>query len=378
MGAGKLNTLAGVRLFLSGDIMTGRGIDQILPHPGDPRLHEPYIRSALGYVDLAEQVTGRFHHPVDFDYVWGDALAAFDLLQPAARIVNLETAVTVSDDAWPGKNIHYRMHPANTPCLRTAHVDCCVLANNHVLDWGYAGLRETLDTLHAAGIHTAGAGANQSEAAAPAVLPLPTGARVLVFAFGAESAGVRADWAATDTRAGVSLLDDLSMTTIKRIADRVHAAKCAADISIASLHWGSNWGYDIDVRQRDFAHGLVDHAGIDIVHGHSSHHPRGIEVYHGKLILYGCGDLINDYEGISGYESLRSDLACMYFPTVDRTNGRLQQLMMIPMQVRHLRLHHASDEDSSWLAQRLSDAGAELGTHVHVQAKRQLLLEWNG
>ena len=46
-----------------------------------------------------------------------------------------------------------------------------------------------------------------------------------------------------------------------------------------------------------FAHRLID-AGVDVVHGHSSHHPRPIEVYRGKLILYGCGDTIDDYEGI--------------------------------------------------------------------------------
>ena len=40
-------------------------------------------------------------------------------------------------------------------------------------------------------------------------------------------------------------------------------------------------------------------AGVDLVHGHSSHHAKGAEVYRGKLILYGCGDLISDYEGIS-------------------------------------------------------------------------------
>jgi len=47
---------------------------------------------------------------------------------------------------------------------------------------------------------------------------------------------------------------------------------------------------------------------VDIVHGHSSHHVKGIEVHRGKLILYGCGDFIDDYEGIKGYEAFRDDL----------------------------------------------------------------------
>lgn len=45
-------------------------------------------------------------------------------------------------------------------------------------------------------------------------------------------------------------------------------------------------------------------AGVDVVHGHSSHHAKGAEVYRGKLILYGAGDLISDYEGISVRQQL--------------------------------------------------------------------------
>jgi poly-gamma-glutamate synthesis protein (capsule biosynthesis protein) len=134
-----------VTLFLCGDVTTGRGIDQILPHPGEPQLFETCMRSALGYVELAERASGPISRPVDFAYIWGDALATLERLRPDVRIVNLETAVTVADDAWPGKRIHYRMHPGNLPCLTAAKIDCCVLANNHVMDWGRGGLVETLD-----------------------------------------------------------------------------------------------------------------------------------------------------------------------------------------------------------------------------------------
>jgi len=113
--AGQIPGLSTVRLFLCGDVMTGRGIDQILPHPSQQHLFEPYLRSALGYVKLAEQVTGPMRRPVDFAYIWGDTLAELNRVQPDARIVNLETAITRSEDAWPDKGIHYRMHPANIP-----------------------------------------------------------------------------------------------------------------------------------------------------------------------------------------------------------------------------------------------------------------------
>ena len=85
--------------------MTGRGIDQILPYPSAPQLYEPYVDSALEYVALAEHAGGPVARPVEPAYVWGDALAELARAQPQARIVNLETAVTTSEDAWPAKGI---------------------------------------------------------------------------------------------------------------------------------------------------------------------------------------------------------------------------------------------------------------------------------
>ena len=140
-----------VTLFVCGDVMTGRGIDQILPDPSAPELQESCVRDAREYVALAEQVNGPLARPVDFRYIWGDALAELDRVSPHARIINLETSITTSDTYWPGKGIHYRMNPRNVPCLTAARVDVCALANNHVLDFGYAGLEETLRTLEAEG-----------------------------------------------------------------------------------------------------------------------------------------------------------------------------------------------------------------------------------
>ena len=74
-----------VTLFLAGDVMTGRAIDQVLPRPGSPRIFEPYSDSALDYLRLAERASGAIPRPVDFDYIWGDALAVLDAAAPAAR-----------------------------------------------------------------------------------------------------------------------------------------------------------------------------------------------------------------------------------------------------------------------------------------------------
>ncbi|MBI2852375.1 MAG: CapA family protein [Chloroflexi bacterium] len=364
-----------VTFFLCGDVMTGRGIDQVLPHPGDPTLFEPYVRDAGEYVALAGRATGPVPRPVDFAYVWGDAIAELDRVAPDARIVNLETSITKSNDHWKGKGIHYRMNPENIPCLKAVRIDCCSLANNHTLDWGLPGLTETIVTLNAAGIKTAGAGRNIKEARTPAVMQVGN-SRVIVFAFGSETSGIPPEWAATNRRPGINMLPDFSDRTISRVADAIASVKRKGDIAIFSIHWGSNWGFDIPPDQVDFAHQLIDRAAIDIIYGHSSHHVRGIEVYRGKLILYGCGDFLNDYEGISGHEDFRGNLGLMYFPEVDSLSGKLVFLEMTPIQIKHLRVNRAAGADIAWLRDTLSREGAKFGTQVEITEDLRLRLHW--
>ena len=362
-----------ITLFLCGDVMTGRGIDQILAHPSKPHLYEPHVRSALRYVELAEQASGPIPRAVDDAYIWGDALAELDRVRPAARIVNLETAVTTSESAWPHKSINYRMHPGNIGCLTAAGIDCCVLANNHVLDWGRDGLTQTLATLHTAGIRTAGAGANDDEARAPAIIELGNDGRVIVFAYGCASAGVPPEWAAAGDRSGLNYLVDLTPASAQAIASRVSAVKRAGDIAVASIHWGDNWGYEVPRSQRAFARMLIDDAGIDIVHGHSSHHPKGVEIHRGRPIFYGCGDFLNDYEGIGGYERFRSELGLMYLPRL-AADGTLVELTLVPTRIRHFRVNRARGDDVGWLAAMLAREGRAFGTYVERRADDTLVV----
>lgn len=185
-------------LFLSGDVMTGRDVDQILAHSCPPGLQEAYVRDARDYVALAEEAHGPIPRPVSPAYIWGDALEELERAAPEARIINLETSVTTSSDFWPGK-------ASITGCIR-----------------------------------------------------------------GTSTVSARP-------------------------------------------------------------------GGVDLIHGHSSHHPRPIEIYRDKLVLYGCGDFITDYEGITGYEQFRDDLVLMYFPRLDPDTGDLVTLHMTPLQVHQMR-----------------------------------------
>ena len=355
--------------------MTGRGIDQALPHPVSPVLYEPYVRDAQEYVDLAEKANGPIRRPVTFDYIWGDVLQELERAEVNLRIINLETAITSAETPWRGKGIHYRMHPRNIGCLSAARITACALANNHVLDWGYAGLSETLRTLAEAGIARSGAGENADEAAAPAVLNVPGKGRLLLFSFGSTTSGIPREWCATDSRAGENLLDDLSETTAARIANQMRQFQQPCDLLVASIHWGSNWGYDIPPQQIAFAHRLVE-GGVAIVHGHSSHHVKAIEVFKGRLILYGCGDFITDYEGISGYESFRGDLALMYLVDLDSRSGELLSVRLVPMQMRRFRLEQTSAADARWLCNLLEQLGESFGTSAQPDGDNSLILEW--
>jgi poly-gamma-glutamate synthesis protein (capsule biosynthesis protein) len=351
-----------ITLFLAGDVMTGRGIDQIMARPSAPELHEPYVTDAREYVRLAEQVSGPLPRGVAADYIWGDAFAEWERVAPAARIINLETSITRSD-ARERKGINYRMHPENIGCLRAARIDICVLANNHVLDYGPQGLVETLETLERADIRYVGAGRNRDEAAMPVVQALAGGQHLIIGACGHESSGVPDHWAALTGEPGVHVLTDLSDSTAADVAARVARHKLPGDIAVLSIHWGGNWGYEVPRQHINFAHHLVE-GGIDIVYGHSSHHVRPIEVYHNRLILYGCGDFIDDYEGISGYEQYRDDLVLMFFPSFSPQSGRLLTLEMTPLQIEHMRLNRASAADAQWICDTVNRISRAFGTET--------------
>jgi poly-gamma-glutamate capsule biosynthesis protein CapA/YwtB (metallophosphatase superfamily) len=362
------------RLFLCGDVMTGRGIDQILPHPCDPVLHEDYTRSAIGYLQLAEAANGPIPRSVGPAYIWGAAMDEFARMRPHSRIINLETSITHSEE-YELKGINYRMSPENAECLRAAAVDCCVLGNNHILDWGHRGLLDTLSSLERLHIRAVGAGRNLAEASAPAVLDIAGDRRLLLFSLGCVASGIPHSWAATSERPGVNLLSDISEKAAVRVAEDIARVHGSDDLVVVSVHWGANWGYAVPNTQRSFAHTLIDRAGASIVHGHSSHHPKAIEVYHDRLILYGCGDFLNDYEGISGYEKYRDDLVLMYFADIDSA-GTLAALEIVPLQIRKFQLVYPSKDDICWMQHTLDRECRRFGTGIEMQSDRYLALRW--
>lgn len=336
-------------IFLCGDVMTGRGIDQILPFPSGPQLYESYVTDARDYVLLAQEKNAKFIYPVSMDYIWGDALSIWHQQKPDIKIINLETAITQCDDYWPHKGINYRMHPRNIDIFKVAGMNICTLANNHILDWGYSGLNETILTLKKANIQFSGVGETITEAIQPAIFNLDFKKRILVFSAGTASSGVPSTWLASNNKPGICYLEEINPDSLEYIAENIKQHKKPGDIVIFSIHWGSNWGYHIPEQFEFFAHGLIDEASVDVVFGHSSHHFRPMEIYHGKPIFYGCGDFMNDYEGISGHEEYRSNLTLMYFIEFDISSLQLNKIILIPLQIKNFQLQRASLSDCKWV-----------------------------
>ncbi len=175
-------------------------------------------------------------------------------------MINLETSITTSED-WQPKGINYRMHPANLPVLGAAGIDVCVLANNHVLDWGRRGLLDTLAELARQGIRTAGAGRDLAEARAPARIELGPGegGRLLIFALALASRntgrqdrtrtrggrapadlrpgpGLQEHWAAGVDRPGVFFLPALTVPALDELKALIRRWQRPGDRVLVSIH----------------------------------------------------------------------------------------------------------------------------------------------
>jgi len=276
-------------------------------------------------------------------------------------VVNLECAVTSNPARWAGpKAFYFRADPTAAPALARAGIGAVSVANNHALDFGREGLVEMLELLAHEGIATFGAGRNRAEATRPALVP--AGDLSVGFIGFTDHP---AEFAADEYRAGVAYLDVLgdpegSLVEAVRALERSQAS--GADLTIVSLHWGPNFDGEPQPELVRFAHGLID-AGADMIFGHSAHELMGIEVYRGHPILYGAGDLVDDY-----YVGDReNDRTAVYTVT---WNGRVaERLEVSPCFIRNCRVAPASPPMRDVIARRLVDLSARLGTTLRREGE---------
>lgn len=352
-------------ISLLGDVMLGRLIDQLLPHHVDEPEEARHVASI------------RQNRPELRDYSasspWGNTL---NLLGRSDLILaNLETSATTSAEKWPRKVFNYRMHPANVECLKIAKVDYVSLANNHTLDFGRTGLFDTINTLRDASIAYAGADLNVDGAQRPAILKLPkaqdAAARdrqeheIHLYSFSDHPS----DWIAVPEFNLIHYTAADRARMKKLLTQKDHEAVSSPSLKVVSLHWGPNYSWRPDEEITSLAHFLIDECGVDIIHGHSSHHVQGIEVYKQKLIVYGCGDFSDDYAVVSDF---RNDLSAIWNVTVAETEHRKlapQRVEVFPNRIKHFQagVIPRGDSDHDFVVDRLRSLSAEFGTVVEAE-----------
>lgn len=349
------------KLNLVGDVMLGRLIDQMFPtHVQDPE-----------DASIARVFKLRNPHLSNYgaDSPWGNGLKLFK--EADLNIINLETSVTTHTTRWANKVFNYRMHPANISALRAAHIDYASLANNHTLDFDVEGLRETMKTLKDARISFAGIGNNAEEAQSAANVNLPhgsdpsSGGHVIQIYSAADHPG---DWGRVP---GFHLIDygASSRERLKALLTKPQGAgrdESPPSLRIFSVHWGPNYSWTPDKNIQSLAHFLIDECGIDVIHGHSAHHVQGVEKYKGKLIMYGCGDFVDDYAVTQGY---RNDLSALWSLTVEETEPRNLELVSLEVHPNRIenfqsKILDMKDPDHGWLVETIigrsrSDFGTE-------------------
>jgi len=310
---------------LTGDVMLGRLVDETLER-------------------------------VDPAYVWGGMLP--HLRSAGLVLVNLECALTARRERWHDqgryKAFYFRSDPRHVASLREAGVALAVLANNHAMDFGLAGLRDTLSVLDEAAIAHAGAGDDLAAARGPARLRAAD-VRVAVVAFGDHPP----EWAAGPATPGIAYLP-IETSSLPAVGEAVGAARAEADLVIVSFHWGPNMLARPSAEFRRFARAVVD-AGADVFWGHSAHVVQGVEVRDGRVILYDTGDFVDDY---AVDDDLRNDLSALFLLRI--VGGRIRRLDLIPVRIDRMRVDPATGADRELFTRTFVSACAELGTTVAV------------
>jgi poly-gamma-glutamate capsule biosynthesis protein CapA/YwtB (metallophosphatase superfamily) len=210
------------------------------------------------------------------------------------RIGNLECAITERNT--PEKKSFPLKAPLQSAlALAHAEFDLLSLANNHAMDYGYAGLADTQSVLSQSGIATVGAGSNASAAHAPAMIER-NGLHLVFLAYAdvmPENSGFDTKtWIASESRPGIAWADP------EKIKTDVSAAKLQADLVVVLLHSGYEYNSAVSANQQMEAHAAID-AGAALVVGSHPHLLQRIEIYHGGLIAYSLGNFVFDqHDGI--------------------------------------------------------------------------------
>jgi poly-gamma-glutamate capsule biosynthesis protein CapA/YwtB (metallophosphatase superfamily) len=232
---------------------------------------------------------------VMLDYLTSEKLRRYDPGYPFAAIApvlkqgdlvfaNLECPI--SDRGKPvQKTYTFRAHTFAIDALTASGINLVSLANNHILDYGTGALEDTLTLLEEHDIAYAGAGRDEAQARKGAAFEI-NGIKTAVLAYSGVFKHVYPAWEAGPEKPGALYYREREQF----IAD-IEKARRWADVVIVSLHFGDEYTHRVNREQQETGRLAVD-SGADLVLGHHSHAPQGIEIYRGKPIVYSLGNFL--------------------------------------------------------------------------------------
>ncbi|MDW3610856.1 MAG: CapA family protein [Nitrososphaeraceae archaeon] len=370
-----------MQILFAGDVMLGRLVNKVLAN-------------------------------AQFTYVWGDTI---DIIKRADfSLINLECPVSSKGKEWNKtfKVFHFRANLDAIQVLNSASIDYVSLANNHILDYDIEALLDTLDILDKNNISHSGAGRNLKEAMKPAIIekklkPKPSNNHDSYYNVDNEEVNnndskntIRIglisltdnepEWEAKYDQAGINYIPTALDPDryYYRLQNYIENAKKQSDLVIVSSHVGPHFRETPSMKYVNFAHKIIDF-GADIYWGHSNHMPQGIELYkhndNNKIILYDCGDFIDDYAIDSNYRNDLSFIFLLHF-FMDRNsklsnnnsnNGNIllqnSMIELIPTKISNFMVNTipVDDNDADLIIKRMTKRCSSLGTKYFIDEKKK-------
>jgi poly-gamma-glutamate capsule biosynthesis protein CapA/YwtB (metallophosphatase superfamily) len=256
-----------------------------------------YLKS-LGLKGPSDSSTGESlsyplldHEEYTKDYSDDDALLTHPL-QRLASIFHAADQVMVNCEGAlsdRGRQVGLNRTPERFALsMRNAGIDLVNLANNHTFDAEERGFLDTLRALTLAGIAHVGGGMDLADARKPVIVER-NGIRLGFLGY-TQFNNIGESAFAANGRPGIVPMDPfLIKEDIRRLRPRV-------DYVMVAIHWATSRSAEVSPENRAFAHELID-AGADVILGHHPPHPKGVEVYHGKVILYAPSNVLRGHNG---------------------------------------------------------------------------------
>ncbi len=275
-----------------------------------------------------------------------------DVLEKADVVIgNLESPLTYSEEIFMEKTFNLKASTGVIHSLKAGGFSALSLANNHIMDFGWKGLRDTIKTLDKYGIKHAGAGRNLTEARTPAVIE--TGS--ISIAFLAYNNTYPLEFNAKAESPGAA------RGKAEYFRKDISEASRENDLVIVSFHWSGEHVKEPRQYQESFGRIAVD-AGADIVFGHHPHVIQGIEVYSGSLIAYSLGNYV-----FGSYSDRVRDSIML---RVEATPSGVKDAFVYPINVNNLEVNFQpkplKGDDAGEVFKKLNELSGTYGTDILV------------